>query len=124
MAMGAPTLYREEYCEKLIQHMATGRSFESFAAVIGTSRRVLYQWRDAHENFLHALEAGRDAHLKFMEDQAMGNLVENYQGPKLNTALFKLFMVNIHGWRSEHKDSQEKSEQTIKIVIDSDDANL
>jgi hypothetical protein len=123
MSRGQPTLYKPEYCELLIKHMASGRSFESFAATIGTSRKTLYNWRDANEDFLHALEAGRDAHLKFMEDKAIDHLVENPGEGKINTALYKLFMVNIHGWRSEPKDA-EQSGQTINVVISKDDADL
>ena len=120
---GAPTLYRQEYCQKLIDHMASGLSFESFAATIGTSRRVLYIWRDAHPEFLHALEAGRDAHLLMMEKIGQGHMVEHYQGPKMNTALYKLFMANIHGWR-EKTESEVKTESSVKIVIDQDDAEF
>lgn len=124
MSRGQPTLYKPEYCELLIKHMASGRSFESFAATIGTSRKTLYNWRDANEDFLHALEAGRDAHLKFMEDKAIDHLVENPGEGKINTALYKLFMVNIHGWRSEPKETASEDVKSETVIIDSDDAKL
>lgn len=121
--VGRPSLYKPEYCEKLIQHMARPRSFESFAAVIDVNRDTLYEWVKVHEDFSDALTRGRAKHLLAMEDSAYENLVEEPGKGRLNTALYKLFMVNIHGWRSEPKEDS-KPDQTIKIVIDSDDANL
>ena len=90
--------------------MSKPRSFESFAAVIDCNRDTLYEWVKVHEEFSDALTRGRAKHLEKMEELGMSMLVENFQGPKLNTALYKLFMANIHGWRekTEVSGSDEK----------------
>jgi len=41
---GRPTKYRPEFCEKLIDHMAKGLSFETFGTVIGVDRATIYKW--------------------------------------------------------------------------------
>ena len=44
----------------LVEHMAAGLSFESFAAVIEVSRFVLYDWCKVHDEFLDAKKVGFD----------------------------------------------------------------
>lgn len=50
--------WNPEYCEKLIEHMEKGFSFESFAAVIELKPRILYTWRDKHPEFKDAFDMG------------------------------------------------------------------
>lgn len=103
--------------------MSKPRSFESFGAIVDVGKTTLLRWLDAHEEFRTAFEIGRSKHLLAMEDVGCGNLVESYQGPKVNSALYKLFMANIHGWR-EKTDAEVKSETSVNITIDQDDADF
>lgn len=59
--MARPTLYRPEYCEQLVEHMAKGLSFESFAGVLRINRDTLYRWAEMNEEFSDAHEVGRMA---------------------------------------------------------------
>jgi hypothetical protein len=63
-------IYKKEYCEQLINHMAKGLSFQSYGATIRTPRRVLYRWVDKHEEFAEAYEIGKDCALLAFEDVA------------------------------------------------------
>ena len=51
---GAPTSYKPEYCEQLIDHMSVGYSFESFAGVISVCRDTIYEWCLVHKDFSDA----------------------------------------------------------------------
>lgn len=42
--MSRPTKYKKEYCQKLIEHMAKGYSFESFSAVVNVNQDTLHEW--------------------------------------------------------------------------------
>lgn len=55
---GRPTLYVPEYCDQLVAHMGEGLSFESFAGVVNVSKQTLYNWAEAHAEFLDAKERG------------------------------------------------------------------
>ena len=59
--MGRPTDYDPKYCEELIAHMKEGFSLEAFAGRIGVCEKTLYNWRDAHEEFLQAIKRGQPA---------------------------------------------------------------
>ena len=66
--LGRPTKFKPEYCTQLIEHMAEGLSFESFAAVLGVARSTLYYWEKIEEsNFSDAHKRGTDACLLWFE---------------------------------------------------------
>lgn len=52
--VGAPSKYREAYCNEIITHCESGKSLESFAAEIGVTRITLSNWAKAHPEFLIA----------------------------------------------------------------------
>ena len=90
---GRPTLYREENCERGVELGRVGKSIEQIAADIGVSTRVLFDWRDKHEQFLHALEYAKELEQTWWEDQAQAYMVETHQGPKLNASLWSRSMA-------------------------------
>lgn len=64
---GRPTLYREEYCEMLIQHMKQGDSFATFGAILNppVSVQTVYDWAERHPRFLEAKTIGEPLAEKF-----------------------------------------------------------
>ena len=52
--MGRPSEYDPAYCDLLKDHFAEGYSFESFGGVVGVSKQTLYNWCEAHPEFLDA----------------------------------------------------------------------
>lgn len=59
--MGRPTDYRAEYCDLLAEHFAEGYSFESFGGVVGVSKQTLYNWCEAHPEFLDSKKSHETA---------------------------------------------------------------
>ncbi len=74
MPAGRPTLYREEFCDELIEHMTQGLSFESFAGRIGTCRSILYDWVRDYPEFSDAKKKGTDAGLLCWELKGLNAL--------------------------------------------------
>jgi len=56
---GRPTLYREEYCDKLIDWMAEGKSFVTFASTIPCNPDTIAEWVKVHERFSEAKKIGK-----------------------------------------------------------------
>lgn len=67
---GRPTDYKEEYPEKLIEHMSRGNSFWSFAAKIRCSFDTLHNWCEKHPQFSEARKIGTALLLE--HDEAIG----------------------------------------------------
>ena len=61
MPAGRPTEYKPEYCQQLIDHMAEGFSFESFAGLLGVSKQTIYNWLEHFPEFVDAKKAGFEA---------------------------------------------------------------
>jgi len=108
--MARPTLYKPEYCEQLIEHMARGLSFEAFAGRIGVSRRVLFDWEKSHEEFLHAKEVGLEKARLFWERVGIKYVVSKSDSDgeaktsssrSLNASVWIFNMKNRFGWRDK-----------------------
>ena len=91
--VGRPSLYDPAYCEQVIELGKLGKSVEQIASRLGFSLRVMYQWRDAHNDFMHALEEAKQHELAWWEDQADAYMVETKDGPRLNATLWSRSMA-------------------------------
>jgi transposase len=49
--VGRPSLYKEAYCNEVIQHCAQGWSLTAFAGEIGVSRECISEWCRVHPEF-------------------------------------------------------------------------
>jgi len=96
-AIGRPSTFKPEYCQMLKQHFAEGRSFETFAYVIGVGRMTLYRWEETEPKFRYIKENFQNWALYWWEEQgrkAVQGLVE-----KFNASAYIFTMKNRFGWR-------------------------
>lgn len=54
LPLGRPTLYKPEYCQMLIDHMANGDSLTDFAALIDVHIDTIYEWAKVYSDFSEA----------------------------------------------------------------------
>lgn len=97
---GRPTEYKPEYCVPLIEHMADGYSFESFAACVAVSSDTLYTWVSKHEEFAEAKKIGFQLNRVWWETTSKSNAAKNTG----NAAGIRFNMIN--RFRGEWTDSQ------------------
>lgn len=71
---GRKSLYKEEYCVALINHMKQGGTTESFGIIPGVSIQTIYNWFDAHPEFLEAKKIGEPHLHQFFEHLGKGIL--------------------------------------------------
>lgn len=112
--VGAPTKYRPEYCQGIIDYFENSGKpliktfcyegqliqkkigklpsfFEGFAKKVGVHRDTLHEWCDAYPEFSDAYKIAKDIQLRdFMEKGLKGDL---------NSAFTIFTMKNIFGWR-------------------------
>ena len=114
--------YKDEYCQKLIDHMKEGRSFRTFVKVTMCCRQTMYNWVGTHKEFARAKSIGEDLAMDFFES----NIIEKAEGksPKkdLGANLFPLKTRFHEVYGDRHKVEQNiKQESTIRIEVDEQD---
>ena len=111
--MARPTKYNKEMQAKADTYLFCYQdcgdvipSIEGLAEYLGLSRRVLYLWKDSHDEFMHTLE-------RIEEKQKSVTLNSGLKGD-FNATIAKLVLAN-HGM----SDKQEiKTEGNVNVMID------
>lgn len=70
MPAGRPPKYKKEFCEKVIQHMSTGDSLESFAVEVGVDVETIQTWKKKYPEFLGSVKRAEVASMRFWESLA------------------------------------------------------
>ena len=106
MPAGRPTNYRDHFPEQLIEHMARGKSFESFGAYANCGVSTLYDWVDRHEEFSEAKSIGELKSLDHWEEIASAAAFEK----SYNAAIIIYTMkcrFRKYGWADSEKIQQQ-----------------
>jgi hypothetical protein len=100
-SVGRPSSYRREYCDRIIEAMASGLSAEAAAAKIGISARSLFYWQQQHPEFLQAIQEGHQRSQLWWEERAIAMA----KGGAGNTQIVMLGLRNrsraATGWNNE-----------------------
>jgi hypothetical protein len=108
---GRPTDYKPEYCQMLIDHMAEGFSFESFAGLIGVTRSTIYEWVSAQPEFSDAKQRGFEASRLTWEK--IGSTIA-----KSGTGNATAFIFNMKNrFREDWNDKQTIEHQGAKVNV-------
>jgi transposase len=91
--VGRPSKYDPAFCERAIELGRIGKSIEQIAANLGVSTRVLFDWRDKHEDFLHALEYAKELELDWWETIGQTHMIEEKESAKLNASIWSRSMA-------------------------------
>jgi hypothetical protein len=114
--MGRPSSYKPEYCQMLIDHMASGLSFESFGATIGHYRDITFEWAKKYPDFADAKKRGYDASYLFWDKTGLKGV---WGGKEFNAAVYCFNMKNRFGWRDQVNVSGD-NEKPISISLSYD----
>lgn len=119
--------YKPEYCARLIKHMKSGYSYETFGAEVGVGRRTLYDWEDRHEEWEEAKQKAMEEAQKFFEQRLMikiaGKKIEGVDPKLVDTAcLIFALKTRFHKTYSEKKEHEHSG--GIKVIIDGQDTKL
>jgi hypothetical protein len=108
--VGRPTKYKEEYCNKLIEHMAEGYSFDSFAGIVEVHIDTLYEWAKVHKEFSDAKHIGTAKSMAWWEKIGRMGMVNEI--PFFNDRIWRLNMIN--RFRTQWSDGT-KNENNDKV---------
>lgn len=91
--VGRPSKYKPEYCEKVIQLGKLGKSVEQIACELDVGTRTMYEWRDVHPEFSHALETAKEFEQYWWETIAQTHMIEEQGAAKLNASIWSRSMA-------------------------------
>lgn len=99
--VGRPTLYKQEFCQLVLDDMAKGFSLTAFAGLIGVNRETLTEWMSQHQDFSIAVSQGKALQLRSWE--ARGHKIgDGYGGPGASTmVVFGLSNLGDGEWRNK-----------------------
>lgn len=126
---GRPSDYKAEYCQQLIDHMASGYSLASFAGKIGVTRVTLYNWRDSHSDFAEAMAIGEEKSLLFWETIGINGTIGvpvRYKGKeysKFNASIYALNMANKHKWTNRQDVTTDGEKIDAPVVFIPEEKN-
>lgn len=81
--VGAPSKYKPEFCEQLVEHMKEGGSIDSFGAKIDVARQTIYNWLESQAEFLDARKRGEAFLHQFYE--RLGRMIATGQIRRLKS---------------------------------------
>jgi len=110
--------YRPEYCQKLIDHLRTGLSMQTFGGTIGVTRSTVYKWIDEIPEFAEAHDIGLQLAQDFFEKRLVakvsGQNIPNIDQKKIDTqALMFALKTRFHETYADKHDSRNISELRI-----------
>ena len=91
--VGRPSKYNPKFCDEVIALGKIGKSVEAIGAILGVGTKTLYNWRDQHEDFLHALDMAKEFELQWWEDIAQTHMIENKESDKINATIWSRSMA-------------------------------
>jgi transposase len=98
---GRPTVYKPEYCQKVIDFMSQGYSLEAFAGSIGHHKQTVYEWRNKHPEFGDAIMRAFESCRLYWEKIGMQGVYSNDENAKFNATAWIFNMKNRFGWRDQ-----------------------
>ncbi|SIQ08196.1 hypothetical protein SAMN05880582_101656 [Rhizobium sp. RU20A] len=81
---GRPTLYREEYCDLVVELGKQGKSVSEWASAIGVARSTLWEWSQTYDDFSAALMRAKTEEQAYFERTAR----ENFDNRNFNANLW------------------------------------
>lgn len=86
--------FRMSMCTEIIEMFAEGKTRSEFCARHNIAQDTFSQWLDKHQLFEDAYITAHEHALAYYDKLAREHLVEEKDGPKLNTRLYELMMRN------------------------------
>lgn len=111
---GRPTKYDAKYCNELINHMALGFSFESFAGKIDVAESTINLWQIEHPEFSEAHQIGKSKMRLFWEE--MG-IIGTTEGKNFNASAWALNMKNKLRWTDRQDITSDDKEIVPHVTI-------
>lgn len=116
-AGGRPSKYDPLMCERVIELMSEGASKVEVAADLKIARDTLTDWTHKNKEFSAAIKIGEELSEAWWMGIARENLIERFQGSKLNATLWYMNMKNRFGWKDKQEIEHSGDKENPIVVI-------
>jgi hypothetical protein len=122
-----PSDYDPKYCAMLIEHMAEGLSYETFAAKIGSCRSTLYNWEKQFPEWLDTKKKALEISQLWWEKAGINGLytiVEHGDDgsyiieKRINSAMWIFQMKARFRWRDSETKTQEQIPERQVLTLE------
>lgn len=80
MAKGAPSKFKEAYCNEVIVYLGEGHTIAAFAGHVGVAASAVYEWRKKYPDFEAAYQIAKGKSLAFWENILIANAKGEIKG--------------------------------------------
>lgn len=109
---GAPTKYKEEYNEKIVEWMKQGYSIEEICLELDICKKTFYNWCEENKEFLHSKKKGLD----FSKGWWMKKGRTNLENKEFNYTGWYMNMKNRFGW-TDRQDTTTNGKELKQTTI-------
>ncbi len=114
MTRSLPTLYREDYCDDVVECLKDGHSLAAFAGKIDVAPKSIYDWMGKHPEFADAVKRAQAKSALWWERRLL-DLAQNDQG-NAKAVIFGLKNRVSEHWRDgNHRQMSGVTEQIHRI---------
>jgi len=110
---GRPTLYKKEYCQRVIEIMKDGGSQAECAAEFYIAKATFFEWVKTYPDFKDAVSIGKTLSEAWWTKKGQTHITHTSKGTQLNGGVYGLHMKNRHGW-SDKKEVQLDATEEVK----------
>jgi hypothetical protein len=96
-----PSEYDPKYCEVVIESGKKGKSITQMAIACGVAKKTLYNWCDAYDEFLHAVDLAKAYSQSWWENTGQASLYAD----KFQSTVYNRQMAN--RFREDHGEVKE-----------------
>ena len=100
---GPESLYREEFCEEIIDLMSQGYTFAACAGFLGVSYETLLNWRDRHPALARVWARGKVARAYRWESCALDVVRTGGTGGQVTMIIRGLQSLGLDEWRDKQE---------------------
>jgi transposase-like protein len=98
---GRPTVYRPEFCQRVIELGEQGKSITQMAARLGVDKATVVRWRADHEDFCNALARALTLSQDWWEEQGQRGVNDK----NFNATLYNKIVAS--RFREDYSERQE-----------------
>ena len=112
--IGGDTQYQPKFCQMLVNHRCTGKSFASFGLVAGVGIKTLKKWAEENLEFQEAIELAEVASLSYWEDKMGDQATGEIKGS--STTLLAIMKNNFGDFYRDKTEVEHKGGVVFRIA--------